>query len=113
MKKIGEESAFLTSRDVFNIFEDNVRTNLNKESLISLVRELKLMDSERIIFQRILGTKKKIDDEILLFPYYNGNLVKETLKQTISSIDNEDIISDEEVNITVEIQNGTKNSRSC
>ena len=108
MKKIGEESAFLTSREVFDKFSDNLKTNLNKESLISLVRELKLMDSERIIFQRILGTKKKIDEEILLFPYYNGNLVKETLKQTISSIDNEDIISDEEVNITVEIQNGTK-----
>ena len=108
LKKIGEESAFITSKSVFNNFSEKVRTNLNKESLISLVRELKLMDSERIIFQRILGTKKKIDDNVLLFPYYNGNLVKETLKQTISSIDNEDIISDEEVNITVEIQNGTK-----
>ena len=107
LKKIGEESAYLTSREVFHYFSENVRTNLNRESLISLVRELKLLDSERIIFQRILGTKKKIDDEVLLFPYYNGNLVKETLKQTISSIGNEDIISDEEINITVEIQNGT------
>ncbi len=107
LKKIGEESVFLTSKRVFSRFSGNIKTNLNRESLISFVRELKLMDSERIIFQRILGTRKKIDDDILLFPYYNGNLVKETLKQTISSIDNEDIISDEEINITVEIQNGT------
>ena len=107
LKKIGEESVFLTSRGVFSRFSDNVKTNLNRESLISFIRELKSMDSERIIFQRILGTKKKIDDDVLLLPYYNGNLVKETLKQTIASIDNEDIISDEEVNVTVEIQNGT------
>ncbi len=110
LKKIGEESAFITTGSVFNRFSDKVTTNLNRESLISFVRELKMLDSERIIFQRILGTKKKIDDEILLFPYYNGNLVKETVKQTISSIDNEDIISDEEINITVEIQNGTGTS---
>ena len=110
LKKIGEESAFITTGSVFSRFSDKVTTNLNRESLISFVRELKMLDSERIIFQRILGTKKKIDDEILLFPYYNGNLVKETVKQTISSIDNEDIISDEEINITVEIQNGTGTS---
>ena len=108
LKKLGEESVFVTSKGVFPHFSDNIVTNLNNESLISFVRELKLLDSERIIFQRILGTKKIIDEEILLFPYYNGNLLKETLKQTIASIDNEDIISDEEINITIEIQNGTK-----
>ncbi len=107
IKKTGEESDFITSRGVFGYFSKYIDTNLNDESLISFVREMKYIDCERIIFQRILGTKKAIDGDILLFPYYNGNLIKETLKQTLSSIGNEDIISDEEVNITIEIQNGT------
>ncbi len=74
---------------------------------MTFMRQMKNINSERMILQRILGDKRVIDEQTLLFPYYNGNLLRETIKQTLSSIASEDVISGEEITVGIEIQNGT------
>jgi len=107
IKKTADQSLYLENSDFFNKFYSLFSTDMNKESFKSFITVLKKINTERMILQRILGDRKKIDDQILLFPYYDGNLLVETIKQTLLSIKNEDVISDEEINIKIEILNGT------
>ncbi len=107
IKKAGEQSDYLSQEVIFNKFYSYFMTDLNEEAFRTFIKQIKKLDTERMILQRILGDRKAIDDQILLFPYYNGNLLRETIKQTLSSIASEDIISDEDLNIGVEILNGT------
>ncbi|HAX17012.1 MAG TPA: hypothetical protein DCY00_00210 [Actinobacteria bacterium] len=107
IKKAGEKSDYLENDEIFNKFYSFFVTDMNKEAFKTFIRQIKQLNSERMILQRILGDRKMIDNQIMLFPYYNGNLLRETIKQTLSSIANEDIISDEEIRIGIEILNGT------
>ncbi len=107
LKKTGEKSDYLSDKEIFGKYFSWFTTDMNKESFKTFIHQIKMLDSERMILQRILGDRKKIDDQVLLFPYYNGNLLRETIKQTLSSVSSEDIISDEELNVVVEILNGT------
>ena len=107
IKRTADKSQYLENNDIFNKFYSLFSTDMNKESFKSFITMLKKINTERMILQRILGDRKKIDEQILLFPYYDGNLLRETIKQTLLSIKNEDVISDEEINIKIEILNGT------
>ena len=107
IKKTADQSLYLENNDIFNKFYSLFSTDMNKESFKSFITVFKKINTERMILQRILGDRRTIDDQILLFPYYDGNLLKETIKQTLLSIKNEDVISDEEINIKIEILNGT------
>jgi len=107
IKKTADQSLYLENSDIFNKFYSLFSTDMNKESFKSFIAIFKKINTERMILQRILGDRRTIDDQILLFPYYDGNLLKETIKQTLLSIKNEDVISDEEINIKIEILNGT------
>ena len=107
IKKAADKSLYLENDDIFNKFYSLFTTDMNKESFRSFISIFKKFNTERMILQRILGDRKQIDNQILLFPYYDGNLLRETIKQTLSSIKNEDVIGDEEMNIKIEILNGT------
>ncbi len=107
LKKIGESSDFLLNRNSVKYLRKIMVTNLNSRALNSFVLEMAKLDSERIIFQRVLGSKRIVDDQELIFPHFDGELLKETLKQTQETIASSEISSDEELNIAIEILNGT------
>ena len=107
IKKTADQSIYLGNNDILKKFYSFFTTDMNIDSFRSYISTIGKINIERMILQRILGDRKQIDDQILLFPYYDGNLLKETIKQTLISIKNEDIISDEEINIKIEILNGT------
>ena len=107
LKQAGEESGIFDNKKTFELFYSYFKTDLRKDSLRSLINLFSFIDSDQLVFQRIIGDKKDIDGQQLLFPYYGGSLLKETVKQTLTAIANEIIPGDEEIQIKIEIQNGT------
>ena len=106
MKRTGDRSLHFDNRDIFNRFYSLFSTDMNKKSFRSFLSVIDRINTDRMILQRILGDRRTIDGNTLLFPYHDGNLLRETMKQTLLSIKSEDIVSEEEA-IRVEILNGT------
>lgn len=107
MGKLGETAPLLRDRKALDLFEARIDTNLDRNALLSLIDALSVLDSDRIIFQRVLGTRREVDGSQLLFPHYEGKLVRETVDQTLISIANEAVVSDEELALNLRILNGT------
>ena len=107
LKKIGEKSNYLSNENIINMVIDNVETNLDKNSFLSLISEIAKMDAERIALLRTLGNQRTVDDKVLLFPHYDGRLVKETVNQTLESLANTELLSSEDLTVTLTILNGT------
>ena len=107
LKRLAEEKSYITNPKVFAFFKKYSTTNISDRSMKTLVNELTNMDSGRIIFQRVLGTMRKVDESELLFPHYNGELLKEKVKQTLETLASKESIDKNSLVITVEILNGT------
>jgi calcineurin-like phosphoesterase len=64
------------------------------------------VDSERLNPTTITGSKRVVDGKTLLFPYYDGELIKDVFRQVSNSL-----ISVDNTNVSrtyvLEIQNGT------
>ncbi len=107
LKSLSDKSYFITRSEVFSVFKSFLLTNLSSKSIKTFVLELDNMDSERLIFQRVLGNVRKLDGKNLLFPHYNGELLKEKVKQTLKTISSKEMGNNEDLTVTIEILNGT------
>jgi hypothetical protein len=85
-----------------------LRTTLPPRALAALVSELGRFDSERMVLQRVLGNTRTVDGRDLLFPHQEGELLKETVKQTLAAIASTEYVPADSLTITVEVLNGTK-----
>lgn len=106
-KKMGEKSDYLTDNQVHAALMRNIQTDISKRAVASLLQSFKQLDYDQVVFQRVLGNQRQVDGEALLFPYYEGNLIKETVQQTLVSLRNKEVVSTDELNVTLEILNGT------
>lgn len=90
----------------FSKYAKYFQTDLDKEDLLRLLTELASIDAERLVPQTITGSIRVVDDNKLLFPFYDGQLIKDVCKQTMSAL----VASTETVysrTYVLEIQNGT------
>jgi anionic cell wall polymer biosynthesis LytR-Cps2A-Psr (LCP) family protein len=107
VRRFGEKSAWITRPDVFSTFKKNMRTNLNDDSLKRLLAELSKLDADRLVLQRVTGIYRNVDDKRLLFPHYDGELVRDIVKQTLNALANSGSASPADKIFTIEILNGT------
>ena len=107
LKRMGEQSEYLSNNQVQAVLMRNLETNLSKRAVASLIGSFEKLDYDQVVFQRVLGNDRQVDGQTLLFPYYEGNLIKETVQQTLVSLRNKEVVSTEELNVTLEILNGT------
>ncbi len=87
-------------------FDSCFETNLSKNDEKSFFQNLSEVDAESIIRQTITGSPRTVEDKKLLFPYENGERIKQAIKQTTSMI----VASDGTFSshqYVLEIQNGT------
>ena len=105
MSALGENKDFLLKKEVFPILYRNMDTNMSQLGLKSFLEAIAKADCPRMIFHRVLGDKKMVDDKIMLFPHYNGNLLREGLKQIVEALGNTNVIEGSSINL--EILNGT------
>jgi anionic cell wall polymer biosynthesis LytR-Cps2A-Psr (LCP) family protein len=108
LRTIGAKGDYLLGKTVFPVFKGDFRTNLSVRALGSFIREMDKLDAERLIFQRVLGSSRVVDDKELLFPHFDGELLKETVKQTQETIASQELLPDEELTVTLEVLNGTQ-----
>ena len=108
--QIAANSSFLDIKNFSDNLRDNLSTNLQKDALISFFKIFNSLDTERIVFQRVLGNTRLVGDTNLLFPHYEGKLLRETIQQTIVSLSTTGIVSADELNITMDILNATGQS---
>jgi anionic cell wall polymer biosynthesis LytR-Cps2A-Psr (LCP) family protein len=106
-RRIGEKSAWLARGDVFPSFKNSLRTNLGAESLKRLLPELAKLDADRLVLQRVTGAYKNVDGKRLLFPHYDGELVRDIVKQTLNALASSLSSSPADKIFTIEILNGT------
>ncbi len=106
LKRLGEEQVVLNPK-VFPVLRETLSTNLRPRALRALLQEIERLDTETIVFQRVLGSTRNVDGQELLFPHFEGALLKETIKQTQETLASQEPGAAEDLNIVLEILNGT------
>lgn len=93
-------------KKVFPFFAQHIQANVDEEGLYKLLSEISAIDAERLMPQTVLGASRIVEGKTLLFPYYDGQLIKDVFKQTTTAL----VSASGQVASRVyvlEIQNGT------
>jgi hypothetical protein len=101
------DSDLVETKSAFSVLRANMDTNLSPRALNSFILELKKLNYEKIVFQRVLGSSRTVDGNQLLFPHFDGQLLKEIVKQTLETIASREPISEDELTVAIEVLNGT------
>ncbi len=108
LKRMSEKSEYMQNATVFDVFYNSMDTNIGKRAFEALVKELGSLNVDYIVSKLVHGDKVAVDDQILLFPHFKGNLVRESVRQTIESLANTEVLSEAELTVALEILNGTE-----
>ncbi|WP_455381089.1 LCP family protein [Salinispira pacifica] len=110
LKGLGDKADYLTNEHVFPFLASRVSTNMDGRALKAFIREMAHMD-ERMVSQRVLGDLKSVEGstggEKLLFPYFEGQLLKDAVRQVQSSLSSQDMAFADVGNLKLQILNGT------
>ncbi len=107
LRRLGERSAFIMRDDVYPAIQGLFTTNLKPASLKRLLFEFGRLESDRIVLQRLTGAYRAVEGKPLLFPHYDGELVKDIVKQSLNALLNADSTAIADKVFTIEILNGT------
>jgi anionic cell wall polymer biosynthesis LytR-Cps2A-Psr (LCP) family protein len=108
LKKMGESAAFLANENVAPFLRTALRTNLDTASFRAFCREIAKLDSDRIIFHRVLGNVRSVDNQELLFPHIEGQLFRDSVRQINANLASADSRAMSEIAVSIEILNGTE-----
>jgi len=107
LKRVGERREYVLSKTVFPEISRRLRTNIESDALYRLFERIAGLDVDRLVTQRITGNYRSMEGSILLFPHYDGSLVKDIVKQTLNALVNAESFSVADKVFTIEILNGT------
>ena len=107
LKAIGEHAALFDKSGVYPAFKSWITTDMNRRSMLSFIDQISKLDAEKMVFQRVLGVDRTVDNQQLLFPHYDGRLLRETMQQTLASLANPQSLSNEALSVRLQILNGT------
>lgn len=106
LSMLNKKSAFVLNSDVFPSIAKYMDANIDSDALFKLLSLLVGIDAERLVPQTVSGAVRTVDGQNLLFPDWDGQLIKEVFKQTMSSIVSASENAHNRVYV-LEIQNGT------
>jgi polyisoprenyl-teichoic acid--peptidoglycan teichoic acid transferase len=89
------------------LVESCLDSNLDGDRMKSLVAEFSRIDAERLVPQRVTGSLREVDGKLLLFPFYDGQLLRDIIGQTLGGLASEGSALQERI-YALEILNGTK-----
>jgi len=107
IKRLGERYSYLSSKPVRSLFFSLSRTNIDNRSFERLVATLADIDVDKLVIQRVAGNQRDVSGQTLLFPFYDGTLIKDIVKQSLSSLVRQDDGWSAERVYTIEVLNGT------
>ncbi len=103
---LGRSQRLLKNKNTFETVCGKFEANLKADDLYRLMNEISQVDSERLIPQTITGTKRTVDGKQLLFPFYDGDLIKDVVNQASNALVSSDGVDVNRVYV-LEIKNGT------
>ncbi|MDR0463490.1 MAG: LCP family protein [Treponema sp.] len=97
----------LKNPDAAKMYYSLFKTGMNQSTLINLFNEFVNIDTNRINIQSVGGNLREVSGQMLIIPHWDGNLIKEIVRQTLGTLtrDIEDHLI--ERSLTVEVLNGT------
>ncbi len=106
-RALSDNAAMISSTSRFRALKSNLQTNLDDDSLRTLLTELSRIDSERLVPQRVTGSVREVDGKALLFPFEDGQLLKDIVRQMLGSLASEGNAAQERI-YAIEVLNGTR-----
>lgn len=109
LSKLGELFPFLSSDQVRETFLGLLDSNKDRRTTLDILGSMADLDFDRMAVQRITGNLRDVSGQQLLFPYYDGTLIKDIVKQSLSSLvrDSDGWVAERVY--SVEVLNGTSN----
>jgi anionic cell wall polymer biosynthesis LytR-Cps2A-Psr (LCP) family protein len=107
LKRVSERSDYILQGSVYRDFSSLMNTNLSQSASRRLISILGTLDMERVTPSRVQGNVKTVGSKQLLFPYYDGELLKDIVKQNLNALVNISGTGEGERVFTMEILNGT------
>ena len=106
LNALNQQKELVLGDRTFDYFNKLMKINMDKDGLKRLLSEISNIDSERLAPQTITGSVRDVDGKQLLFPYYDGQLIKDACKQSMSAlVASTSMVYDR--TYVLEIQNGT------
>jgi anionic cell wall polymer biosynthesis LytR-Cps2A-Psr (LCP) family protein len=84
-----------------------LRTGMSQRTLMRLFDEFANIDTDRTNIQTVGGNPREVSGQTLIIPHWDGNLVKEVVRQTLGLLTRPAEGFDSDRNYTVEVLNGT------
>jgi len=107
LKRQAEMNNKLNNRAVLHTYLSFMQNSLNQRAKSRLLEEFARIDMDRITIQTVGGNLREVAGKIQLIPYYDGNLVKDIVRQVLGTLTNpSDGLHVDRV-YTAEILNGT------
>ncbi len=106
LSAMNANSLLLFNDNNFKHYETLFSSNIQKKALQKLLFQISSIDAERLVPQTVTGSIRIVDGKSLLFPYYDGQLIKDVCKQTMSAIVSSSESAQNRIYV-LEIQNGT------
>jgi len=107
LRRLGEQNAYLAQPDVAVRYHSLMDVNIPPRARNRLFDEFMNIDADRVAVQAVGGNLKDVSGKQLLFPYYDGSLIKEIVNQALSTLTRRSDASVSERVFTVEVLNGT------
>lgn len=107
IKRLGEKNEALKHKAVAPIAQPLMRTSMNQRTRFRLFDELAVIDTDRVNVQSVGGNAREVSGQTLIFPYYDGSLIKDIVRESLGSLTRYVEGTGTERVFTVEVLNGT------
>jgi hypothetical protein len=107
LKKLSDKSRYFDDKKASTTLVSTMESNFSTEAKRKLVKEIARLDADSILLQKITGMHRNVEGESLFFPFYDGELARDMLKQTLNAMSASNVASSSSKIYTLEILNGT------
>ncbi|HEY9055407.1 MAG TPA: LCP family protein [Rectinemataceae bacterium] len=107
IKKISEKSFYMRERKNAAILASSFKSDLGLEARKRLLSAMSAIEADTIFLQKITGVYRSVEEQKLFFPFYDGELARDMLKQTLGAMSQATLVAPSKRVFTVEVLNGT------
>jgi anionic cell wall polymer biosynthesis LytR-Cps2A-Psr (LCP) family protein len=107
IKSLGEQNAVLKNSAAAAQFQTMLKTAMSARVQTRFFDKLAALDIDRMNIQTVGGNVREVSGQSLLFPYYDGSLIKEIVRQSLGALTRRLEGDLTERVFTVEVLNGT------
>ncbi len=106
MTKLKDSRADVLDKKNFPIYYSCMQGNVDADGMYELLEVISDFDANFLTTQTVLGSERLVDGQKLIFPFLNGQLVKDVVKQKVRMLITQDSQDNRRVYV-VEVLNGT------